>query len=181
MHARRAPLRLGGKLTNHVLDHRTPEVRRVLHQRLARDLADQILAGDAGLEVLVELRHRQHARRGAIAVHHECHRGARIRALLALHAIREPLHAHDVILEPEHLGRTDIDTRLAADAAIVVDRVQERHDRIDRYDLGGVPARPRTAIIHDRAEAEQRYGNGGDREWDGELHQGVLWMRKPAV
>ena len=47
----------------HVLDHRAPEVRGVLDQRLAGDLADQVLAGDRGLEVLVDLGDLERRRR----------------------------------------------------------------------------------------------------------------------
>ena len=53
--------RLGSELPDDVLDDRTAEVRGVLDQRLAGDLTDQILARGAGLEVIVELGHGEHA------------------------------------------------------------------------------------------------------------------------
>jgi hypothetical protein len=123
-----------------VLDDGAAEVRSVLDERLAGDLADQVLARHRRLKVLVHLRNFERRRRGALGEHHERFGRAREHARFALDAVLEPEHAALVRDEIEHVRRADGDARIAARAAVVVDVVNQdpRTDDLCRRDRGVV-------------------------------------------
>jgi hypothetical protein len=108
-----------------VLDDAAAEVGRVLDQRLAGDLADQVLAGHAGLVAVVELGHLERLGLAALGEHHQRLGRARPHARLALDAVVEAQHAALVVDQIEDVGRAHRDAGVAAGAAVVVDVVDE--------------------------------------------------------
>jgi hypothetical protein len=116
----------------HVLDDDAAQVRRALDERFAGDLADQVLTGNGGLKVLIDLGDFERRRHAALGKHDERFGRAREHARLALDAVLEAQHAALVRDEIEHVGRADRHARVAAGAAIVVDVVDQHaraHDR----------------------------------------------------
>jgi hypothetical protein len=109
----------------HLLDHRAPEVGGVLDQGLAGDLADQVLAGHAGLVGVVELGDLERRWLGALGEHHQGLGRAGPHAGLALDAVVEPEHPALVVDQIEDVGRAHRDAGVAAGAAIVVDVVDQ--------------------------------------------------------
>jgi hypothetical protein len=117
-----------------VLDDRATEVGSVLDERLTRDLADQVLARDRRLKVLVDLGDLERRRHAALGKHDECFGRAREHARLALDTVLEPQHSALVPDQVEHVRWTHGDARIAPRAAVVIDVVNQdpRTDQLRR-------------------------------------------------
>ncbi|MEZ4363719.1 MAG: hypothetical protein R3B48_26310 [Kofleriaceae bacterium] len=70
-----------------------------------------------------------------------------------------------MIDEVEDLGGAGVDARLTADAAIIVDRVQQREHLLEVLPLEvRPPPQPVAPVVEERAETEQHQGYRSDRE-----------------
>ena len=142
--------------------HLQPLAQRVLDQAHPRELADDVHAGAAGLEVLVDLGQIDAALLGAEHQPDGVDR-ALDRALAVADALGRVEQRRDAVDQPEDLPlRARGDTRSASDADIGIDdRVQRRRDiqlesdRVGQLVLGAV-------ILH--AAAQQVHCEHHDRE-----------------